>query len=336
MKNILVTGGAGFIGSNFIRNILSRNLDINVYNLDVLTYAGNLDNLIDLPNSSNYNFIHGNILDQALISDILKNSHIDTVVHFAAETHVDRSIDSPYLFIETNVLGTFFLLEAIRETDSNIRLHHISTDEVFGTLSANDSPWNESAPYNPQSPYSASKASADHMVRSYGHTYGIKYTISNCSNNYGEYQFPEKLIPLTILNAMDGKRLPVYGDGLQIRDWVHVGDHCDAVFLILENGVVGESYNIGGRNQPTNISIVKRICSILDILCAKSYPHENLIKFVTDRAGHDRRYAMDCSKIETFLGWKPSIAIDDGLFQTVEWYIANDNWIKNIKERRGA
>ena len=259
MKNILVTGGAGFIGSNFIRNILSRNLDINVYNLDVLTYAGNLDNLIDLPNSSNYNFIHGNILDQALISDILKNSHIDTVVHFAAETHVDRSIDSPYLFIETNVLGTFFLLEAIRETDSNIRLHHISTDEVFGTLSANDSPWNESAPYNPQSPYSASKASADHMVRSYGHTYGIKYTISNCSNNYGEYQFPEKLIPLTILNAMDGKRLPVYGDGLQIRDWVHVRDHCDAVFLILENGVVGESYNIGGRNQPTNISIVKRI-----------------------------------------------------------------------------
>ena len=336
MKNILVTGGAGFIGSNFIRNILSRNLGINVYNLDALTYAGNLDNLIDLPNSNNYNFIHGNILDQMLISDILKNNHIDTVVHFAAETHVDRSIDSPYPFIETNVLGTFFLLEAIRETGNSIRLHHISTDEVFGSLSANASPWNESAPYNPQSPYSASKASADHLVRSYGHTYGIKYTISNCSNNYGEYQFPEKLIPLTILNAMDGKRLPIYGDGLQIRDWVHVRDHCDAVFLILENGVVGESYNIGGRNQPTNISIVKRICAILDNLCAKDYPHENLIKFVTDRAGHDRRYAMDCSKIETSLGWKPAIDIEEGLFQTVKWYIENSDWIKNIKERRGA
>lgn len=342
MKNVLVTGGAGFIGSNFVRYLLTHEPEVQVYNLDALTYAGSLENLRDLPNPSRHTFLHGNICDRALVEKIFREYAIDTVVHFAAESHVDRSIFEPDAFIQTNVFGTFTLLEAAKRAwldhsppRSEVRFHHISTDEVFGSLNPQDAPFREDTPYAPNSPYAASKAASDHLVRAYGHTYGLPYTLTNCSNNYGPYQFPEKLIPLMILNALEGKPLPVYGDGKQVRDWLYVEDHCEAILLVLRQAPLGESYNIGGNNQPTNLEIVERLCDILDEVAphAPTKPHRQLIRFVADRPGHDRRYAMDITKISTQLGWKPKHTLEQGLLATVQWYLEHEAWVNAIRQR---
>jgi len=340
MKNILVTGGAGFIGSNFIHYALQKDSEVNIINLDALTYAGSLENLRELPDPNRHVFIHGDITDNHLVKDVFTKYKIDTVVHFAAESHVDRSIFGPSQFIHTNIVGTFILLEEARRywlDDAKmpldeIRFHHVSTDEVFGTLAPDAPPWDESTPYAPNSPYAASKASSDHLVRSYHHTYGLPITITNCSNNYGPRQFPEKLIPLMILNALSGKPLPIYGDGKQIRDWLYVEDHCEAIWSVLYQGKIGETYNIGGNNQPANIDIVKTICRILDENLPKSpyCPHENLIKYVKDRPGHDRRYAMDITKIKRELGWSPRLDLQSGLEKTIAWYLTNMDWIESI------
>ena len=299
MQNVLVTGGAGFIGSNFVRYLLKVESDITIINLDALTYAGSLENLKDLSDPGRHIFVRGDILDRELVADLLRNYSIDTIVHFAAETHVDRSILDPGLFIHTNVTGTFTLLELAREfwllektlPAETVRFHHISTDEVFGSLAPDEPAWTEKTPYAPNSPYSASKASSDHIVRAYGHTFGLPYTITNCSNNYGPYQFPEKLVPLVILNALKGQPLPVYGDGGQIRDWLYVEDHCEAIRAVLTKGKPGETYNLGGNNQPTNLSITRILCDVLDRLKPESphAPHSSLLQFVDDRPGHDRR-----------------------------------------------
>ncbi len=342
MKNVLVTGGAGFIGSNFVRYLLKAESQIRVINLDALTYAGSLENLKDLPGADRYTFENGNICDRALVSRIFREHQIDTVVHFAAETHVDRSIVGPEPFIQTNIVGTFTLLEAARQfwlTDSSVslesvRFHHVSTDEVYGSLKPGDPAFSETTPYAPNSPYAASKASSDHLVRSYSHTFGLPATISNCSNNYGPYQFPEKLIPLMILNAQTGKPLPVYGDGQQIRDWLFVKDHCEAIHAILTKGKRGETYNIGGGNQPANLTIVETICDMLDEFQPKDASHHKLIQFVTDRPGHDRRYAMDIRKIQRELGWQPRHSLTDGLRATVEWYLSNPDWTAAIQKQR--
>ena len=342
MKNILVTGGAGFIGSNFIRYLLSTEKEIRIVNLDLLTYAGSLENLNSLPNVEQYQFIQGDICNQELIEDILSKHKIDTIVHFAAESHVDRSIVGPRAFIQTNINGTFNLLEAARkiwlsDCDRNeVRFHHISTDEVFGTLAPDDSPFCETTPYAPNSPYAASKASSDLLVRAYAHTYKLPITISNCSNNYGPFQFPEKLIPLIILNAVNGKPLPIYGDGQQIRDWLFVEDHCSAIWQVIQYGKNGESYNIGGENQMTNLEIVQEICSLLDEAFPNSgyTPHNRLIKFVTDRPGHDRRYAMNINKIKSDLGWSPQYSFSKGLRDTVQWYLNHQDWIEAIQKQR--
>jgi dTDP-glucose 4,6-dehydratase len=344
MQNLLVTGGAGFIGSNFVRFVLRVEPDINVINLDALTYAGSLENLNDLPGEERHTIIIGDITDRGLVDDLLKQHSIDTIVHFAAETHVDRSILGPAQFIQTNVVGTFTLLEAARQfwleekglQGRETRFHHVSTDEVYGTLEPGDPAFSESTPYAPNSPYAASKASSDHLVRAYQHTYGLKTTITNCSNNYGPNQFPEKLIPLMILNAIEGRPLPVYGDGKQIRDWLYVEDHCKAIMRVLRHGRVGETYNIGGDNQPTNLEVVRTICEILDRFLPNSpnTPHENLIRFVTDRPGHDRRYAMDIAKITAELGWEPDQSLGSGLSKTVEWYLDNRGWIENIQKKQ--
>jgi dTDP-glucose 4,6-dehydratase len=339
MRNILITGGAGFIGSNFIRYILSTEADIHVVNLDALTYAGSLNNLIDLPRPERYRFVQGEITDRKLIDQLFIENQIDTVVHFAAETHVDRSILGPGQFIQTNVVGTFTLLEAARAAWlgngndlTGKRFHHVSTDEVFGTLSPEEPAFTEKTPYAPNSPYSASKAGSDHLVRAYYHTYGLPVTITNCSNNYGPYQFPEKLIPLVILNALNGRPLPVYGDGMQIRDWLYVEDHCEAIDRVIRAGKVGETYNIGGNNQPPNIEIIERICDILDRALPESpsVPHRQLITYVKDRPGHDRRYAMNGTKIQTELGWQPRYTIETGLEMTVRWYLSHPEWIDAI------
>ncbi len=331
------TGGAGFIGSNFVRYLLNIEPETNVVNLDALTYAGSLENLKDLPNSSHYTFVQGDICDEGLVKDILVRYQINTIIHFAAETHVDRSILGPEVFIQTNVMGTFTLLEATRQywlvekafSPEQVRFHHISTDEVYGTLSPSDPPFSESTPYAPTSPYSASKASSDHLVRAYKHTYGLPITITNCSNNYGPHQFPEKLIPLMILNALEGKSLPVYGDGQQIRDWLYVEDHCEAIWTVLRKGKAGETYNIGGANQPPNLSIVEEICDLVDELRPDPAltPRRKLIKFVKDRPGHDRRYAMDITKIGRELDWTPRHSLTSGLRATVEWYLTHPEWI---------
>jgi dTDP-glucose 4,6-dehydratase len=378
MQNVLITGGAGFIGSNFVRYLLKAEPDIRVVNLDALTYAGSLENLHDLPTEERYTFIEGDICDRALVHDLLRKHQIDTIVHFAAESHVDRSILGPEPFIHTNVIGTFVLLEAARQfwqenqksaiSDSPLsivhgqseidnqkfkiqfRFHHISTDEVYGTLGPGDPAFTESTPYAPNSPYAASKASSDHLVRAYSHTYGLPVTISNCSNNYGPFQFPEKLIPLTILNAQSGKPLPVYGDGQQIRDWLFVEDHCEAIHAILTRGIPGETYNIGGGNQPANLTIVQTICDILDELQPlagarrssssmdelqpSGSAHRALIQFVTDRPGHDRRYAMDISKIRSKLGWQPRHSLSDGLRLTVEWFLSHPDWTSAIRKQK--
>ena len=346
MKNILVTGGAGFIGSNFIRYVLDdAGFDGRIINLDKLTYAGNLMSLRDVAerfDESRYEFVRGDINDYDLLADILKKYEIDTVVHFAAESHVDRSIYGPTEFITTNIVGTFNLLEAARkswESGEGRRFHHISTDEVYG--SADDgSLFTETTPYDPSSPYSASKASSDHLVRAYARTYDMPVTITNCSNNYGPYQFPEKMIPLMILNAVEGKELPVYGDGGNVRDWLHVIDHCEGIWKVLTGGKSGETYNIGGRCEMRNIDVVERICAILeerfaaDRIPGAARPSEgfrSLVKFVADRRGHDRRYAIDSGKVEKELGWNPKRSFEGGLEETVDWYVGNSEWISAVR-----
>jgi len=343
MRQILVTGGAGFIGSNFVHYVLCSEPDVQIINLDALTYAGSLENLKDLPDPSRHVFIHGDITDRELVDHIFSEYKIDTVVHFAAETHVDRSILDPGAFVQTNVIGTYTLLEAARKAWlvdktvplETVRFHHVSTDEVFGTLSKTDPPFREETAYQPRSPYAASKASSDHFVRAYSTTYGLPISISNCSNNYGPRQFPEKLIPLMILNAISGKPLPIYGDGMQIRDWLYVDDHCEALWKVVTQGKVGETYCIGGDNQPPNLEIVRTICHILDALQPDSpfTPHEQLMRFVPDRPGHDRRYDIDISKIKSELGWQPRNTLQDGLRATVQWYLEHPEWVAAITQQ---
>jgi dTDP-glucose 4,6-dehydratase len=343
MRNVLVTGGAGFIGSNFVRFLLKTEPDVRVVNLDVLSYAGSQENLKDLPSPERHSFIRGDICDRPLVDQLFHDQKIDTVVHFAAETHVDRSILYPEQFLRTNVLGTFTLLEAARQfwlvekalPSDDIRFHHISTDEVFGTLKPEDPAWTESTPYSPNSPYSASKAASDHYVRAFGHTYGLPYSITNCSNNYGPFQFPEKLIPLMIMNALDGKPLPIYGDGGQIRDWLYVEDHCEAIWMVLHKGRSGQTYNVGGGSQPTNLEVVQHLCASMDELLPHSphVPHSSLMRFVPDRPGHDRRYAIDISKIASQLGWQPRQSLGSGLLKTIQWYLSNTEWIAAIRQQ---
>jgi len=343
MKKILVTGGAGFIGSNFV--LMQRNLteDI-IINLDKLTYAGNIETLASLKDDPKHIFIQGDIGDRELIQSLLERYQPDAIINLAAETHVDRSIDAPDDFIQTNIVGTFNLLEEARRYWNNLadseketfRFLHISTDEVFGSLEAGDRPFTEVTPYAPNSPYAASKASSDHLVRSYFHTYGLPTLITNCSNNYGSYQFPEKLIPLMILNALEGKPLPVYGDGQNIRDWLYVEDHCLAIRLVLEKGQPGETYNIGGGSERTNIWLVQNLCAILDELVPNSpyIPHASLISYVKDRPGHDRRYAIDFSKINKELGWSPVYDIESGLRKTVQWYLEHQEWCDRVTSHK--
>jgi dTDP-glucose 4,6-dehydratase len=320
---ILVTGGAGFIGSNFVLSTLKDSGEA-IVNLDKLTYAGNLGNLESLRNDSRHVFVQGDIGDRALVRKLLNEYKPRAIVHFAAESHVDRSIAGPAAFIETNVVGTFSLLEEARVFSREIRFLHVSTDEVYGSLGPDDPAFSETTPYAPNSPYSASKAAADHLVRAYHHTYGLATLTTNCSNNFGPYQFPEKLVPLTIRNALAGKPLPVYGDGRNVRDWLYVLDHCEALRLVLERGRVGETYNIGGGAEEANIDLVRRICSLLDEANPrKAGKHAELITFVTDRPGHDRRYAIDCSKITRELGWRPRESFESGLAKTVRWYVGS-------------
>jgi dTDP-glucose 4,6-dehydratase len=326
--------------------LLNTEPDVRIINLDLLTYAGSLENLKDLPYPNRHLFVKGDICDQDLLEDLLRERQIDTIVHFAAETHVDRSILGPGQFVQTNIVGTFKLLEAARKkwlqekpsgttTVQDVRFHHVSTDEVYGSLEPDDRPFSEITNYAPNSPYAASKAASDHLVRAYGETYGLPCTITNCSNNYGPYQFPEKLIPLILLNALDGQPLPVYGDGRQIRDWLFVEDHCSAILTVLKNGVPGETYNIGGGNQPTNLVVVNTLCEILDECQPDSpyIPHQELIEFVTDRPGHDRRYAIEITKIKRELGWEPRQSLASGLLKTVEWYLAHPEWINAIRQQ---
>jgi dTDP-glucose 4,6-dehydratase len=337
---ILVTGGAGFIGGNFVLDWLKDPQAEGIVNLDKLTYAGNLATLDSLKNDARHIFVHGDIGDQALVTRLLKEYQPRAIINFAAESHVDRSIHGPAEFVQTNIVGTFNLLECARAYWSELdelkkaafRFHHVSTDEVYGSLSASDPAFTETNPYEPNSPYSASKAASDHLVRAWFHTYGFPVVTTNCSNNYGPYHFPEKLIPLVILNALNGKHLPIYGDGQQIRDWLYVGDHCSAIREVLAKGTLGETYNIGGWNEKANIDVVKTICSILDALKpkvdGKSYAEQ--ISFVKDRPGHDRRYAIDASKVKRDLGWKPKETFDSGIKKTVQWYLDNPEWIEGV------
>jgi dTDP-glucose 4,6-dehydratase len=346
---LLVTGGAGFIGSNFIRRqLLEPRRDEPapelILCLDKLTYAGNLSNLSELKGRSSYEFVEGDIGDSALVTSLLEERRITGVLNFAAESHVDRSIDSPEIFVQTNVLGTLRLLEACRqywnrlapEPKAAFRFVHVSTDEVFGSLRPQDPAFTEETPFAPNSPYAASKAGSDHLARAYFHTYGFPVVTSNCSNNYGPYQFPEKLIPLMILNCLEEKPLPVYGDGGQVRDWLFVADHCRALRLILEEGAPGETYAIGGRNEIPNLELVRQICALLDKLRPRrnGQPHGELITFVTDRPGHDRRYAINCDKIWHRLGWKPEADFASGLRQTIDWYLANQVWCREIQMKK--
>lgn len=335
MKNLLVTGGCGFIGSNFVRHLLDEaGYAGRVINVDKLTYAGNPESLADVADRhrERYVFVRADICDQAVMARIMDEYGVDAICHFAAESHVDRSITGPGAFIQTNIIGTFTLLELARERMERIaRFHHISTDEVFGSLGA-EGFFTETTAYKPNSPYSASKASSDHLVRAYHKTYGLPVTISNCSNNYGPYQFPEKLIPLIIFNALAGKPLPVYGDGLHVRDWLYVRDHCTAVWDIMQRGKIGATYNVGGRNEMPNLRVVEMICDLLDEIKGQAggKPRRSLITFVKDRPGHDRRYAINCSRIETELGWTPQESFATGLRKTVEWYMANNEWVQRV------
>ncbi|MCK5211214.1 dTDP-glucose 4,6-dehydratase [Candidatus Parcubacteria bacterium] len=318
---ILVTGGAGFIGSNFIRYWLKNNLDDSIINLDALTYAGNLENLSDLEKNSNYKFIKADVCDVDKVNDTV--AQVDLIVHFAAETHVDRSIAGSKDFIRTNVEGTRVLLDAAKNK-GGVRFHHISTDEVFGSLGLSDKAFNENTPYDPRSPYSASKAASDHLVRAYFHTHGLPITISNCSNNYGPYQFPEKIIPLFITNILDGKKVPVYAKGENIRDWIHVDDHNRGVEDIIKKGKIGETYLLGGDSELTNLELTKMILDLMD-------KDEKMIDYVSDRPGHDLRYGIDFSRTKKELGWQPQIKFKDGLKETIDWYKNNQAWWKNIK-----
>lgn len=337
---ILVTGGAGFIGSNFVLDWLAQSGEA-VVNLDKLTYAGNLENLASLQNNPSHIFVQGDLGDSALVEQLLAQHRPRAVVNFAAESHVDRSIHGPEDFIQTNIVGTFRLLEAVRaywlalpEADKTaFRFLHVSTDEVYGSLTKDDPPFAETNRYEPNSPYSASKAASDHLVRAWHHTYGLPVVTTNCSNNYGPYHFPEKLIPLMIVNALAGKPLPVYGDGQQIRDWLYVKDHCSAIRRVLEAGTLGETYNIGGWNEKPNIEIVHTVCALLDELRPKAdgSSYATLITYVTDRPGHDRRYAIDARKIERELGWKPAETFETGIRKTVEWYLANSDWVAHVQ-----
>ncbi len=338
---VLVTGGAGFIGSNFVRRLLSgADGEVDVLNLDKLTYAGNRATLADIEDDPRYGFVHGDIADAGLLTDLFSGRDIMAVVHFAAESHVDRSIENPEQFLLTNVLGTFRLLEAARRHWERLpaakaaafRFLHVSTDEVYGSLAPEDPAFSETTPYAPNSPYAASKASSDHFARAYFHTYGLPVLTTNCSNNYGPYQFPEKLIPLMILNALEGKPLPIYGDGANIRDWLYVGDHCAAIARVLAAGRLGETYNIGGNHERTNLQIVDTICAALDRLQprADGSSYAALKTFVADRPGHDRRYAIDSSKVQAELAWRPQETFETGLAKTVAWYLANRPWCERV------
>src|SRR5438270_2148238 len=335
---ILVTGGAGFIGANFILQQM-QDESASIVNLDKLTYAGNLRNLESISSSRRYVFVHGDIGDRALVRQLLEKHRPSAIVHFAAESHVDRSIRGPEDFIHTNIQGTFSLLEETRaywnglpEGDQKLfRFLHVSTDEVYGSLGPQDPPFSETTPYAPNSPYAASKAGSDHLVRAYHHTYGLPTLTTNCSNNYGRFQFPEKLMPLIILNARDGKPLPVYGDGKHVRDWLYVADHCEAIATVLACATACETYNIGGRNEKTNIEIVQTICDLVDEMSPRRQgTRRELITFVKDRPGHDRRYAIDARKIERELGWKPRETFNSGLRKTVRWYLENDAWVHDV------
>jgi len=339
MENtILVTGGAGFIGSNFILRWMERE-SASVLNLDKLTYAGNIHNLKSVANDRRYEFVEGDIADRSAVRSLFHRRKPRWVVHFAAESHVDRSIRGPEDFIRTNIDGTFALLEETRaywqDLDAqdrvNFRFLHVSTDEVYGSLGAEDPPFCETTPYAPNSPYAASKAASDHLVRAYHQTYGLPTLTTNCSNNYGRFQFPEKLIPLMIFNALNGKPLPVYGDGQNVRDWLYVGDHCDAIATVLQRGGVGQTYNVGGWNEKRNLEIVGTICDMVDEMAGKlASSRRSLITFVTDRPGHDRRYAMDARKIERELGWRPKETFESGIRKTVKWYLENDEWVRAV------
>lgn len=355
-KTLLVTGGAGFIGANFVHYWLKHHPEDRVIVLDALTYAGNRENLACVNDNENFKFVHGNICDTALVINLLREEKINTLVHFAAESHVDRSITAPDAFIETNIIGTYSLLKAAKTVwldepkliGNDVlphRFHHVSTDEVYGTLAPDEPPFSETHPYQPNSPYSASKAASDHLVRAYHHTYGLEITTSNCSNNYGPFHFPEKLIPLVLTNILYNKPLPIYGDGQQIRDWLYVEDHARGIELILNNGVVGENYNIGGHNEWANIDIVKLICNKVNnafssyselknrfpmAIKASDSRAEELIEFINDRAGHDRRYAIDANKTKNALSYKPNESFDSGLNKTIDWYFNNESWWKGL------
>jgi dTDP-glucose 4,6-dehydratase len=342
--NLLITGGCGFIGSNFIRQrLMDTSSNGTVVNLDQLTYAGNPENLEDLADNPRYIFQQGDIGDQSIVSKILGEHNISAIINFAAESHVDRSIDSPEPFLQTNVIGTLRLLEAAKSHFNNLsndarqafRFLHVSTDEVYGTLEADDPAFSETTPFAPNSPYAASKASSDHLVRAYHHTYGLPVITTNCSNNYGPYQFPEKLIPLMILNAIEGKDLPIYGDGMNVRDWLYVEDHCTAIWAVLQHGKMGETYNVGGLCEKPNIEIVDTLCDALDQLQPRKdgQPYTTQKIFVKDRPGHDRRYAIDCSKIKSELGWEPRESFESGLHKTVRWYLNNRKWCTNIADK---
>jgi dTDP-glucose 4,6-dehydratase len=352
VRHLLVTGGAGFIGANFVHYWLRQHPADRVIVIDALTYAGNPANLHSASASSSYKFVHGDICDPQLVADVLSGERIDCIVHFAAESHVDRSISGPDEFIRTNVIGTHVLLKAARAVWSaqgkwrdDVRFHHVSTDEVYGSLTSSAPGFTEQTAYSPNSPYSASKAASDHLVRAYHHTYGMPVTTSNCSNNYGPYQFPEKLIPLMLVNALDGKRLPVYGRGENVRDWLYVEDHCRAIESILGRGRIGETYNVGGRNEWRNIDIVRHLCRVVerkfsnDPLLRQRFPNcpaasggqvSELIEFVTDRLGHDWRYAIDAAKVEQELGFTPGESFETGIEKTVDWYLANESWWRGV------
>ncbi|MBY5921260.1 dTDP-glucose 4,6-dehydratase [Ferrimonas balearica] len=353
-KTLLVTGGAGFIGANFVHYWMRNHANDKVIVLDALTYAGNRANLDAVADNANFRFVHGDICDTVLVESLLREESVDTLVHFAAESHVDRSITGPDAFIETNIIGTYSLLKAAKKVwiDEGLnkeghRFHHVSTDEVYGTLGPKDPAFTEDTAYAPNSPYSASKAASDHLVRAYHHTYGLNITTSNCSNNYGPYHFPEKLIPLVLTNILHDKALPIYGDGQQIRDWLYVEDHARGIELVLEKGQVGENYNIGGHNEWANIDIVNEICRLMNKafatrpVLAEKYPEakaatagkaESLITYVADRAGHDRRYAIDARKTNAELGYKPYESFESGIAKTIEWYLSNDTWWKAVMD----
>ncbi|MEM5507017.1 dTDP-glucose 4,6-dehydratase [Shewanella frigidimarina] len=336
---ILVTGGAGFIGSAVIRHIIKNTNDL-VLNVDKLTYAGNLESLLEVSDSARYSFEQVDICDRNELDRVFAKHKPDAVMHLAAESHVDRSIDGPAVFIETNIVGTYQLLEATRQywltlseqQKSDFRFHHISTDEVYGDLEGTTELFTETTPYEPSSPYSASKASSDHLVRAWLRTYGLPTIITNCSNNYGPYHFPEKLIPLIILNALEGKPLPIYGKGEQVRDWLYVEDHAHALYKVVTEGSIGETYNVGGHNEKQNIEVVKTICEILNVLVPQPKDYKELITFVKDRPGHDMRYAIDASKIEKDLNWLPKETFETGLIKTVQWYLANKTWYQHVED----